>query len=50
MPILKAASKLIRNATIQFRLEEEVVLKLRNYAESVGSTPGEAAKKTTTLV
>jgi hypothetical protein len=50
MPILKAASKPIRNATIQVRLEEEVDLKLRNHAESIGSTPWEAAKTTITLV
>jgi hypothetical protein len=44
MPILKAASKPIRNATIQVRLEEAVDLKLRNYAESIGSTPGGSGK------
>jgi hypothetical protein len=39
MPILKAPPKLIRNATIQVRVEEEVDLKLRKYAEYIGSTP-----------
>jgi hypothetical protein len=36
MPILKAPPKLIRNATIQVRVEEEVDLKLRKYAEYAG--------------
>ena len=39
MPILKAPSKLIRNATIQVRVEEEVDIKLRKYAEFIGATP-----------
>ena len=39
MPVLKAPPKLIRNATIQVRVEEEVDLKLRKYAEFIGSTP-----------
>jgi hypothetical protein len=39
MPILKAPQKLIRNATIQVRVEEDVDLKLRKYAEYIGSTP-----------
>jgi hypothetical protein len=39
MPILKAPPKLIRSATIQVRVEEEVDLKLRKYAEYIGSTP-----------
>jgi hypothetical protein len=39
MPILKAPPKLIRDATIQVRVEEEVDLKLRKYAEYIGSTP-----------
>lgn len=39
MPILKAPPKLIRNATIQVRVEEDVDLKLRKYAEYIGSTP-----------
>ena len=34
-----APLKLIRNPTIQVRLEEEVDLKLRNYVEYIGSTP-----------
>jgi hypothetical protein len=33
MPVLKAPPKLIRNATIQVRVEDEVDLKLRKYAE-----------------
>lgn len=39
MPILKAPPKLIRNATIQVRVEEEVDLKLRKYAEFIDATP-----------
>jgi hypothetical protein len=39
MPILKAPPKQIRNATIQVRVEEEVDLKLRKYAEYIDSTP-----------
>ena len=39
MAILKAPPKLIRNSTIQVRVEEEVDLKLRKYAEFIGSTP-----------
>jgi hypothetical protein len=39
MSILKAPPKLIRNATIQVRVEEDVDLKLRKYAEYIGSTP-----------
>jgi hypothetical protein len=39
MPILKAPPKLIRNATIQVRVEEDVDLKLRKYAEYIRSTP-----------
>ena len=39
MAILKAPPKLIRNSTIQVRVEEEVDLKLRRYAEFIGATP-----------
>jgi hypothetical protein len=39
MPILKAPSKLIRNATIQVRVEEEVDIKLRKYAEFIDAAP-----------
>jgi len=39
MPILKAPPRLIRNATIQVRVEEEVDLKLRKYAEFIDATP-----------
>jgi hypothetical protein len=39
MPVLKAPPKLIRNATIQVRVEEEVDLKLRKYAEFIDATP-----------
>src|SRR5262249_24487990 len=39
MPILKAPPKLIRNATIQVRVVEEVNLKLRKYAEFIDATP-----------
>ena len=39
MPILKAPPKRIRSATIQVRVEEDVDLKLRKYAEYIGSTP-----------
>lgn len=39
MAILKARPKLIRNSTIQVRVEDEVDLKLRKYAEFIGATP-----------
>lgn len=39
MSVLKAPAKLIRNSTIQVRVEEEVDLKLRKYAEFIGATP-----------
>lgn len=39
MPVLKAPPKLIRNSTIQVRVEEDVDLKLRKYAEFIGATP-----------
>jgi hypothetical protein len=39
MPVLKAPPKLIRNSTIQVRVEEEVDLKLRKYAEFIGASP-----------
>ena len=39
MSILKAPPKLIRNATIQVRVEDEVDLKLRKYAEFIDATP-----------
>lgn len=39
MPVLKAPPKLICNSTIQVRVEEEVDLKLRKYAEFIGATP-----------
>ena len=39
MPVLKAPPKLIRNSTIQVRVEEEVDLKLRRYAEFIDATP-----------
>lgn len=39
MPVLKAPPKLIRNSTIQVRVEDEVDLKLRKYAEFIGATP-----------
>ncbi len=39
MPVLKAPPKLIRNATIQVRVEDEVDTKLRKYAEFIDSTP-----------
>lgn len=39
MPVLKAPPKLIRNSTIQVRVEEEVDLQLRKYAEFIGATP-----------
>ena len=39
MSVLKAPPKLIRNATIQVRVEEEVDLKLRKYAEFIDATP-----------
>jgi len=39
MPVLKAPPKLIRNATIQVRVEEEIDTKLRKYAEFIDSSP-----------
>ena len=39
MPVLKAPPKLIRNATIQVRVEEEIDIKLRKYAEFIDATP-----------
>ena len=39
MPVLKAPPKLIRNATIQVRVEEEVDIKLRKYAEFIDASP-----------
>jgi hypothetical protein len=39
MPVLKAPPKLIRNATIQVRVEKDVDFKLRKYAEFIGCTP-----------
>ena len=39
MPVLKPPPKLIRNATIQVRVEEEIDTKLRKYAEFIDATP-----------
>jgi hypothetical protein len=39
MAVLKAPPKLTRNATIQVRVEEEVDIKLRKYAEFIDATP-----------
>ena len=39
MPVLKAPPRTIRNSTIQIRVEEDVDLKLRKYAEFIGATP-----------
>jgi hypothetical protein len=39
MAVLKAPPKLIRNATIQVRVEEEIDIKLRKYAEFIDATP-----------
>jgi hypothetical protein len=39
MPVLKSPPKLIRNATIQVRVEDEVDFKLRKYAEFIDATP-----------
>jgi hypothetical protein len=39
MSVLKPPPKLLRNATIQVRVEEEVELKLRKYAEFIDATP-----------
>ena len=39
MPVLKAPPKLIRNSTIQVRVEEEVDTKLKKYAEFIDATP-----------
>lgn len=39
MPILKAPAKQQRNSTIQVRVEEEISLKLRKYAEFIDGSP-----------
>jgi len=39
MPVLKPPPTLIRNATIQVRVEEEIDTKLRKYAEFIDATP-----------
>ena len=39
MPILKAPPKLIRNSSIQVRVEDEVDFKLKKYAEFIDATP-----------
>ena len=39
MPLLKAPSKKPKTTTLQIRLEEEVKLKLENYAEFIEATP-----------
>ena len=39
MPILKAPPKLIRNASIQVRVEDEVDFKLKKDAEFIDATP-----------
>lgn len=39
MPVLKAPPKLVRNATIQVRVEKEVDNKLKKYAEFIDATP-----------
>ncbi len=38
MAVLKSPPKLIRNATIQVRVEEEVDIKLRKYAKFINAT------------
>jgi hypothetical protein len=50
MSILKAPPKLIRNATIQVRVEEEIDSKLRKYAEFIGSTPAFVVAESLKLV
>ena len=50
MPFPKAPPKIICNATIQVRSEEGVDLKLRNDADSICYSPGEAAKTARSLV
>ena len=39
MALLKAPSRKPKTATLQVRLEEEVKLKLENYAEFIDATP-----------
>src|SRR5712672_3036530 len=39
MPVLKPPPKLIRNATIQVRVEEAIDTKLRKYAEFIDASP-----------
>jgi predicted transcriptional regulator len=50
MPVLKAPPKLIRNATIQVRVEEEIDYKLRKYAEFIDSTPAFVVAESLKLV
>jgi predicted transcriptional regulator len=50
MPVLKAPPKLIRNATIQVRVEEEIDSKLRKYAEFIASTPAFVVAESLKLV
>jgi hypothetical protein len=50
MPILKAPPKLIRNATIQVRVEEDVDFKLRKYAEYIGASPAFVVAESLKLV
>jgi hypothetical protein len=50
MPILKAPPKVIRNATIQVRVEEDVDLKLRKYAEYIGASPAFVVAESLKLV
>ena len=39
MPVLKSPPRLPRSATIQVRVEEEINLRLRKYAEFIGGSP-----------
>jgi hypothetical protein len=39
MSVLKAPPRLIRNATIQVRVEEDIDIKLKKYAEFIDATP-----------
>jgi len=50
MPVLKAPPKLIRNATIQVRVEEEVDTKLKKYAEFIDATPAFVVAESLKLV
>ena len=50
MALLKAPSKKPKTATLQVRVEEEVKLKLENYAEFIDATPSYVMSEALKLV